>query len=157
MPVTLLTGFGANAVLGFFVLMTWQEYTTILARELLIDDSIYTIGPLDVAITQSPTGYPFIDMLYGATNSLAATDVMSSIVIINFTASGIAILATASRQLWAFARNRGVPFSAFLAPVSTTVLKLPTHQAHRLTNSYRQNLHMTFLSMHSSSLWSSPF
>ena len=48
-------------------------------------------------------------MFYSATNSLAATDVMTTIVIINFTASAIAVLATASRQLWAFARNGGVP------------------------------------------------
>ena len=41
---------------------------------------------------------------------------MSAIVIINLTASAIAVLATASRQLWAFARNKGVPFSNWLAP-----------------------------------------
>ena len=125
MPGALLTGYAVNALLGFFALMTWQAYTH-LARAVLIDNSIYTIGPLDVAITQSPTGYPFIDMFYGATSSLAATDVITSIVIINFTGSAIAVLATASRQLWAFARNGGLPYSAFLAPVSTIVLKLPT-------------------------------
>jgi amino acid transporter len=41
---------------------------------------------------------------------------MASIIIINLTACSIAILATASRQLWSFARNKGVPFSHFLAP-----------------------------------------
>jgi amino acid transporter len=101
-PVTLLTGFGANAVLGFFVLMT----------------CIYTIGPLDVALFESATGYPFMDLFYSATGSLVATDIMSLIVIINFTSSAIAVMATSSRQLWSFARNKGLPFSNFLAPVS---------------------------------------
>jgi amino acid transporter len=107
-PVTLLTGFGANAVLGFFVLMS----------------CIYTIGPLETALFESATGYPFIDMFYQATGSLAATDVMTTIVIINFTASAIAVMATASRQLWAFARNGGVPFSRFLAPICCLAVQL---------------------------------
>jgi amino acid transporter len=99
-PHTLLAGFAADSVLGFFVFMS----------------CIYTIGPLDQAL-QSPTGYPFIDLFYSATKSLAAADVMTSVVIINFTASTISTVAVASRQLWAFARSNGVPFSHFLAPV----------------------------------------
>jgi choline transport protein len=42
---------------------------------------------------------------------------MTSIIILNFTAAAIAVLATSSRQLWAFARSKGVPFSTWLAPV----------------------------------------
>lgn len=55
-------------------------------------------------------------MFYNATQSLAATDVMTAIMIVNLTASSVAVLATASRQLWAFARNKGLPFSTWLAP-----------------------------------------
>jgi amino acid transporter len=67
-------------------------------------------------LLQSQTGFPFIDMFYAATKSYAATNVMTAIMVINLTASAIAVLATASRQLWAFARNRGFPFSLWLAP-----------------------------------------
>jgi amino acid transporter len=80
--------------------------------------SIYTIGPLEQALVSS-TGYPFIDLFYRSTKSYAATNVMTAIVIINFTAAAIAVLATASRQLWAFSRSKGMPFSGFLAPVCT--------------------------------------
>jgi amino acid transporter len=86
-------------------------------QKILIRNSIYTIGPLDVALFESPTGYPFIDLFFSATKSLAATDVMTAVLIINFTASAIAVCTTASRQLWAFARNHGMPSSEFLAPV----------------------------------------
>jgi amino acid transporter len=58
-----------------------------------------------------------VDLFYNATKSTAATTVMTSVVIINFTASAIAVLATASRQIWAFARSKGVPFSRWFAPV----------------------------------------
>jgi amino acid transporter len=78
--------------------------------------SIYTIGPLDIAL-DSATGYPFIDLFYNATQSHAAASVMTSVIIICETAAAIAVLAAASRQLWAFARNRGLPFSSFFAPV----------------------------------------
>ena len=83
--------------------------------------SIYTVGPLDQAL-QSPTGYPIIDMFHNITQSLAASDIMAVVLIINFTASAVAALAAASRQLWAFARNGGVPFSEFFAPVRTLFL-----------------------------------
>jgi amino acid transporter len=58
-------------------------------------------------------------MFYNATQSYAASDVMTVVLIINNAASGVAALAAASRQLWAFARSRGVPFSYFFAPVRT--------------------------------------
>jgi amino acid permease len=74
--------------------------------------SIYTIGPLQQAL-QASTGYPIINLFYNSTQSLAAADVMTVVLIVNFTAAGIASLAAASRQLWAFARNHGVPFSLF--------------------------------------------
>jgi amino acid transporter len=56
-------------------------------------------------------------MFYNATNSLAATNFMMFVIILNYTAGCIAALAAASRQFWAFARNGGVPFSNFFAPV----------------------------------------
>ena len=65
-------------------------------------------------------------MFYNATQSLTATNVMTAIKIVNLTASSIAVLATTSRQLWAFARNRGIPFSRWRTP---TVLPkdIPLH------------------------------
>ena len=76
----------------------------------------FTAGdPLD--IVDSLTGYPFIDGFYNATGSRAGTSVMVAIMIINTTSSVISTLATVSRQLWSFARDRGVPGSSFVAHV----------------------------------------
>jgi amino acid permease len=71
-------------------------------------ESIYTIGPLDQALN-SPTGYPFVDLFHNATNSLAAADIMSTVIIVNLVLAAIASLTVASRQLWAFSRTRGTP------------------------------------------------
>jgi len=81
------------------------------------------------------TGYPVLNLFYRSTQSLPAADVTAAVVIINFAASTIAGLAAASRQLWSFARNRGVPFSRNLAPVCT--LFAPT-------DFYRLIFHMIF-------------
>jgi len=98
-PVTLLLGYGTNVLLGFFALMT----------------CIYTIGPLDQAL-QASTGYPIVNLFYNSTQSFAATAIMTLVLIVDFASGGIASLAAASRQLWAFARSRGVPYSHFFAP-----------------------------------------
>jgi len=55
-------------------------------------------------------------MFYKATGSHAATNFIIAIILLNFTASSIACIAAASRQLWAFARNGGVPFARYFAP-----------------------------------------
>jgi amino acid transporter len=79
--------------------------------------SIYTIGPLTADALAPATGYPIITLFFNATNSYAATNGLTAILILNFVAATISSLAAASRQLWAFARNKGLPFSGVLAPV----------------------------------------
>jgi amino acid transporter len=77
----------------------------------------FTLGDVD-NILASPTGYPFIQVFFNTTNSYAATNAMTSILVVTLTASTITEVATASRQLWSFARDQGVPFSSFLVYVS---------------------------------------
>jgi amino acid transporter len=60
-------------------------------------------------------------MFFNATQNLAAADVMTAVIILNFTAANIACIAATSRQVWAFARNHGLPFSKFIAPVRTVL------------------------------------
>jgi amino acid transporter len=42
---------------------------------------------------------------------------MTAVIIITLIASAISTIATCSRQLWAFARDKGLPFSPILAHV----------------------------------------
>ena len=97
-----MTAVGINAVLGFVMLITL----------------CFTLGDVE-EILKSPTGYPFIQIFYNTTKSLAATDALVTILVITLTASTISEVATASRQLWSFARDGGVPFSKTLAYVRT--------------------------------------
>lgn len=69
-------------------------------------------------IVQTPTGYPFIQIFYNSTKSYSATNVMVTILIVTLTSSTISEVATGSRQLWSFARDKGVPFHGMLSHVS---------------------------------------
>jgi amino acid transporter len=62
-------------------------------------------------------GYPFIEVFHQGVQSVAGATVMTSILIIMSVFCCITNIATASRQLFAFARDKGVPFSGFFSYV----------------------------------------
>lgn len=94
-------GVGLNAVLGYVVVITLCF--TITDPQALLD---------------SPTGSPFIQLFYNVTKSYTGTNIMTAIIIINLVSAVISEIATASRQIWSFARDDGFPFSDFLKQVS---------------------------------------
>lgn len=63
------------------------------------------------------TGYPFIQLFYNSTGSLAAANTLTAIVIIMSAFSCLTVMAGSSRQLFAFARDQGVPFSGWVSHV----------------------------------------
>lgn len=77
---------------------------------------LFSIGDVEKAL-DSPTGYPIIEIFRQATGSIpVATAMMSAIIIVAFFAT-LGILASTSRLTWAFARDKGLPFSDFFAYV----------------------------------------
>ncbi|KAK1079253.1 hypothetical protein LTR33_006541 [Friedmanniomyces endolithicus] len=89
----------------------WSTYVNASLGFIMVVTLIFTMGDLTV-IAASPTGWPFLQVFFNATQSYAGTSVMSLLLILPLTGSVIACVATASRQIWAFARDNGVPFSA---------------------------------------------
>lgn len=83
----------------------------------------FTLGNLNDALTTA-TGYDFIEVFYNATGNLAGSSVMTAILIALVTCASFGFLATSSRQTWAFARDRGLPFSDFLSYVGSSALPL---------------------------------
>ena len=77
----------------------------------------FTIGDA-TAVLASPTGYPFIQVFYNATQSYAGTNVMTAIIIIMMAACAVSEVAAASRQIWSFARDAGLPGHPWLSKVS---------------------------------------
>ena len=78
----------------------------------------YCLGPLEDAI--APTyNFAFIGTFYKATGSAKAATAMSCVISIMTLCSAISNVATASRQMFAFARDRGLPFNQVLSRVSS--------------------------------------
>jgi choline transport protein len=100
LPKTIMWSVALNSFMGFIMAVTL----------------IFTLGDV-TSILERPTGYPFIQVFYSATESLAATNVMTAIIIICLISCCISEVATASRQIWSLARDSGLPFSNFLSQV----------------------------------------
>ena len=66
----------------------------------------------------TPTAQPHIQVLYNATQSVAGATVLSVVIVIMAIFGCVNMVATCSRQLYASARDDGLPFSKFLARVS---------------------------------------
>ncbi|KAI4767608.1 amino acid transporter-like protein [Aureobasidium sp. EXF-3400] len=107
LPKAIMWSIGLNAVLGFLMAVTL----------------IFTMGDVN-SILDTPTGQPFMQVFFNATQSYAATNVMCAIVIIILCSCCISEVATASRQIWSFARDGGLPASTWLSKTNLR-LNLP--------------------------------
>lgn len=83
----------------------------------------------------SPTGalgFPYMEIFYQSTGSKAGATGMIVIILIMTVCGAIASLATASRLIWAFARDRGLPFWRHVSKVCPPFQTLI--HIHRSTN-----------------------
>jgi choline transport protein len=104
LPKAIMWAAGLNGSLGFVMVISF----------------CFTLGSvLDIIAT--PTGYPFIQVFFNATQSYVGTSIMTAILIVNITSACISTVATVSRQTWSFARDQGLPFSSFIGYVSTAM------------------------------------
>jgi choline transport protein len=61
--------------------------------------------------------FPIIEIIHHATGSYAATCVLGGLLVLLLFFSTVTTVASASRQLWAFSRDRGFPFSSWICHV----------------------------------------
>jgi amino acid transporter len=76
-----------------------------------------TLGDDVSAILTTRFGQPWIQVLFNATESRAGTSIMTAVLCILLLFCSVNQITTSSRQLFAFARDQGLPFSGFLAYV----------------------------------------
>jgi choline transport protein len=84
---------------------------------------LYCLGNYN-AVLNSPTGLPIIEVYYEATKSTAATNVFMTMIYIGSMIGNFNVIASVSRLTWAFARDRGLPFSEFFSYVSFSHLNI---------------------------------
>jgi amino acid transporter len=100
LPKAIMWSVVPNTTLGFLMAITL----------------IFSLGNIE-NILATATGQPFIQVFFNATGSYAATNAMTAIVVVLLVCCAISELATCSRQIWSFARDRGLPFSGWLSRV----------------------------------------
>ena len=105
------------------VVVPWAMLMTTLLNGVLGFGIVLAVLFVSTDITaalSSPTGllgYPFMQIFYDATGSIPGASTMVAIVIIMDICGTIAFLATASRLVWALARDRGLPGWSFVSKV----------------------------------------
>ncbi|KAM0186757.1 hypothetical protein ACHAPI_011541 [Fusarium lateritium] len=76
----------------------------------------FCIGNLE-EVLMSPTGQPFMQVFYNSTQSVSSATAMASFIVAMTAFSNLTMVATSSRQLFAFARDHAVPFSPWFSKV----------------------------------------
>jgi len=123
LPLCLVLTASVNYILGFIMTISLM----------------FTIGNVDAAIS-NPTGQPYVWVLLNATRSRGATIVLTTVMALLFLFNTINTVTTSSRQIFAFARDNGLPFSEFLSYVSFFhLLHLISSQTLRLAKTYNRN------------------
>lgn len=79
--------------------------------------ALFCMGDLKAALS-TPTHYPFIQIFFDSTQSYGGTTLMVCLPLVLSYAACFGQFAGASRQLWAFARDKGPPMSNRLLLVS---------------------------------------
>ncbi|KAH0347556.1 putative amino acid permease, partial [Aureobasidium melanogenum] len=77
---------------------------------------MYVSSTFDQKIADA-TGETYVTVIYAATGSKTATTILTVLVLVLFFCTAINTVTTSSRQLFAFARDGGLPFSNMLAKV----------------------------------------
>jgi len=101
LPRAMLCYAGVNYLIGFVMLLAFM----------------FVVGDVE-SVLSTPTGQPWIQVIWNATESKAATIVMTAIVALFFLFAAVNTNTTSSRQLYAFARDGGLPFSSWICRVS---------------------------------------
>ena len=100
LPKAMLSTAGVNYLLGFLMLIAF----------------IAVVGDVE-SVLATPTGQPYIQVIWNATQSRTATMVMVAFIIFFVIFCAVNQNTTSSRQLYAFARDGGLPFSGWISYV----------------------------------------
>ncbi|KAH7030603.1 amino acid/polyamine transporter I [Microdochium trichocladiopsis] len=100
LPKTMILSTIINGAMGWLMIITF----------------CMCLGSLE-DILASPTGQPFMQVFFNATQNAGSAIAMASFITALTVFCNITMVATASRQLFAFARDQAVPFSSFFAHI----------------------------------------
>jgi amino acid transporter len=105
--------------MGITMIITFwyvRRYAIQRSRLKILTRRSFCITDLDDLLA-ADTDYPIIQIIHKATGSYGGTCVLGGLLILLLFFSTVTTVASASRQVWAFSRDRGFPFSAWISHV----------------------------------------
>ncbi|PYH88707.1 amino acid transporter [Aspergillus ellipticus CBS 707.79] len=96
--------------------MVWTLILNGATGFVMIVTFAFCVGNID-EVMASTTGFAFIQVFLNSTGSVAAATGMTVVIMIMQFCATISNVATTSRQIYAFARDGGVPFGSFFSRV----------------------------------------
>lgn len=110
-PHAIIVSIVFNGIMGFAMLLGY----------------LFCLGNLDdVLASEATLGYPFLFVFQTATGSTAGAAVMGVVVVLLGICSTVGVLASSSRMVWSFARDRGIPLWRQFSKVRNHLLLLYT-------------------------------
>lgn len=106
-----------NAPLNVPRAMLWSVIINGTAGFAYILTILYSITDTETVLSNE-TGFPIVGVFLQATNNQKAATAMLTAVIIVFTMNLFGIVASVSRLIWAFSRDKGLPFSGFFSHIT---------------------------------------
>lgn len=100
LPRAMMWTIVANGGMGFIMLVTF----------------LYTMGDVEAALA-SPTGFPIIEVFRNVTGSTGGATALTSILVVAGIAGSLTAMAGTSRQIFAFARDKGLPANQWISRV----------------------------------------
>lgn len=118
LPRAMIWTIVVNGLMAFVMLVL--VLSTFLPRSSDANDQrrtfLYTLGDLTQDL-ETPSGYPIIQVFVTATGSTGGAAGLTTILIVLGVAGNLTTMAGSSRQLFSFARDKGVPFHNWVARV----------------------------------------
>ena len=99
-PRSMIASVAVNGFLGFSILIA----------------VLFCLGDQEAALN-SPTKHPFIEIFTSAVQSKRGGSAMTAVIIWAMIFANVGLVATSSRMLWAFARERAIPGHSYVARV----------------------------------------
>ncbi|KAF2747782.1 amino acid transporter [Sporormia fimetaria CBS 119925] len=96
--------------------MVWTAVSNSALGFLMLITMCFCLGDVE-SVLSSRTGFPHIQVIYNATQSVGGTTALAAITVTMAIFGCVNNVATCSRQLFAFARDGGLPLSEFLSYV----------------------------------------
>ncbi|KAF2630415.1 amino acid permease-like protein [Macroventuria anomochaeta] len=93
--------------------MMWAVFFNGVFGIIMMITFVFCGGALD-SVLETHTGVPVLQAVYNATGSIAGTIVMGTILVILVFFAAVSVTAASSRQIWAFSRDKGLPFSSWI-------------------------------------------